>query len=172
MLHASWLMCVGFVLLLCICILKLWNVKGAVVREWAGWWRLVTVFWILGKLAEKCFGFFSLLLLETHEEMFDQMQLFSQKKRIALSAAHLPWQWILSVLGRVARVFLVHPLCGCCTSAPLLRKGCAAEQGDQQLKKAEWEACCTGGCLPPPSLTLSQSLSSANYYSFPIFFSH
>lgn len=57
MLHASWLMCVVFVLLLCICILKLWNVKGAVVREWAGRWRLATVL-NSRKTCRKVFCFF------------------------------------------------------------------------------------------------------------------
>lgn len=160
-----------------ICLLELWHLKCAVVQEWIGQWGLAAVLWILGRLAEKdcdAFWIFFLLLLGTQEQMFDQIKLFSQKKRISLSAVHLPWQWILKVLESVTRVFPVHPLCSCYTSAPLLRKGCASARSrvSSSWKGAEWEGCCTVDCLPSLSLTLSQSLSSGNCYSFPIFFSH
>lgn len=116
-------------------------------------------------------GFF-LLLLGTQEQMFDQIKLFSQKKRIRFSAIHLPWQWILKVLETVTRVFPVHPLCSCYTSAPLLRKGCASawSRVRSSWKGAEWEGCCTVDCLPSLSLTLSQSLSSGIAIHFPYFF--
>lgn len=136
---------------LCVHRLKLGNLKGAVIQEWAGWWVLVTVLWVLEGLRKGLQWLldFFLLLLSTEERVFDQREVFSQKKRTALPAVPLPWQWTVEALARVIRVFPAHPLCSCSTAEPLLRKGwalswagrSAAEKGQRGKDAAQGTAC-------------------------------